>query len=230
MSFYRPAVVTLALAVVFCSVSLTSAQEKENPFANNILGTLANKQMAAELDLLDQQQENINQLLKEFGRIRHEVGQDMKAQWEAASDAEREEIGKQYWQRVEEGRLIIAEQMKAELLPHQIDRLEQLSAQRMMLEGKGRESAGLLGDQMIEYLNIGPEQKKRIEAKSNKLKKEVSEKIRKILEQAKEDLLAELDTTQKAKYEKLVGDPVAEQSDFADPRKESRKPGKGKRK
>jgi len=208
----------MVVVIGFSSVCL-NAQEKANPFATNIIGTLANKQMAAELDLLDEQKENIDQLMKDFGRVRKDIGQDMKPLWDVAGEAERKELGKEYWRRIEDGRLQIVEKMRAELLPHQLDRLEQLSAQRMMGEGKGRESAGLLSDQMIDYLNIDQAQKTRIEQRSEKLKKEVGEKIRKILEEAKEELLNELTADQKTKYEKLIGDPVAE-------KKETSKPGK----
>ena len=109
--------------------------------------------------------------------------------------------------------------MKDNLLPHQIDRLEQLSAQRMMTEGKGRESAGLLSDPMINYLEIDNTQKQRIQEKSERLKKEVGEKIRKILEDARLELLAELTSKQKKKYEKLVGEPIVEESDDKKPKR-----------
>ncbi len=205
-------ILAIALSLGVVCVSNSNAQEKKNPFADNIIGTLANPKMAAELELLEEQQESIKELMEEFGKLRHEVGQDMKEIWEAAGDEERKEIGEEYWRRVEEGRLEIVKQMKANLLPHQIDRVEQLSAQRMITEGKGRESAGLLSDQMINYLDIGEKQKQRIQDKSAKLKKEVTEKIQKILEDAKQELLAELNADQKKKYEKLLGDPVENES------------------
>jgi F0F1-type ATP synthase membrane subunit b/b' len=205
-------ILAIALSLGVVCVSNSNAQEKKNPFADNIIGTLANPKMAAELELLEEQQESIKELMEEFGKLRHEVGQDMKEIWEAAGDEERKEIGEEYWRRVEEGRLEIVKQMKANLLPHQIDRVEQLSAQRMITEGKGRESAGLLSDQMINYLDIGEKQKQRIQDKSSKLKKEVTEKIQKILEDAKQELLAELNADQKKKYEKLLGDPVENES------------------
>lgn len=205
-------ILAIALSLGVVCVSNSNAQEKKNPFADNIIGTLANPKMAGELELLEEQQESIKELMEEFGKLRHEVGQDMKEIWEAAGDEERKEIGEEYWRRVEEGRLEIVKQMKANLLPHQIDRVEQLSAQRMITEGKGRESAGLLSDQMINYLDIGENQKQRIQDKSSKLKKEVTEKIQKILEDAKQELLAELNADQKKKYEKLLGDPVENES------------------
>lgn len=203
----------IASAIVLVSSSLLAAQEKKIPFADNIIGTLANPKMAGELELLDEQKENIDELMKEFGQLRRDIGTDMKDQWEAAGDEERKELGKKYWRRIEDGRLEIVREMKANLLPHQIDRLEQLSAQRMMNEGKGRESAGLLSDQMIGYLGIGEIQKQRIEDKSKKLKDEVTKKIQKILEDAKRELLAELNSEQKAKYEKLTGSPIDDAND-----------------
>lgn len=212
MSFGKITSLWLAVVFVVCSVSVSVAQDKESPFATNILGTLSNPKMAAELELLDDQKDSIKQLMNEFGQIRNEVGESMKEEWEAASDEHRKELGKEYWRRIEEGRLDIVKQIKANLLPHQIDRVEQLSAQRMMTEGKGRESAGLLSDPMISYLEINDTQRQRIQEKSDRLKKEVGEKIRKILEDAKLELLAELTSKQKKKYEKLVGEPIVEES------------------
>jgi len=215
----------VGLVVVFASATCSHAQAKKNPFANNIIGTLANPKMQRELELVDDQQESINALMEEFGQIRRDVGRDMKERWEAASDEDRKELGKEYWSRVEEGRLEIVKQMKSNLLPHQIDRLEQLSAQRMMREGKGRESAGLLSDQMINYLDISEDQRLRIKEKSEELKKEVSKKIQQILEDARQELLSELNPAQKGKYEKLVGEPAAEDDGDGDrkPRKDSRR-------
>ena len=223
MSFKNLFAFCLALLFFIGSTTFSSAQEKKNPFASNIIGTLANPKMQRELELLDEQRDSIKELMDEFGQIRREIGEDMKERWEAASDADRKELGKEYWGRVEEGRLEIVEQMKANLLPHQIDRLEQLSAQRMMGEGKGRESAGLLTDQMIDYLDISAEQKRRIEAKSAELKKEVSKKIQQILEDAKKELLAELNADQKGKYEKLVVEPAADDDDDDDDRDRKRR-------
>jgi Spy/CpxP family protein refolding chaperone len=194
-------------------VAQSEAQESKVPFADNIIGTLANPNMAKELDLLDEQKEIMEGLMKEFGQLQHSVGSDMKERWLAAGDEDRKELEKEYWGRIEEGRLSIVGQMKDNLLPHQIDRVEQLSAQRMMLEGKGRDSAGLLSDQMLSYLNITDKQKQRIENKSRELKKEVTKKIQKILEEAKQELLSELDAEQKRKYEKLLGDPVTNDND-----------------
>ena len=218
---------SLSLVLILSSATFSSAQEKKNPFASNIIGTLTNPKMSRELELLDEQKEKLQELLEEFGQIRRQVGEDMKERWEAANAEERKELGKEYWGRIEEGRLEIVEQLKANLLPHQIDRLEQLSAQRMMGEGKGRESAGLLTDQMVDYLDISAEQKRRIEEKSAELKKEVTKKIQQILEDAKKELLDELSAEQKGKYEKLVGDPVAEDDDDDDRRDRNRRGKRG---
>ena len=226
MPFCKHLTFGVALLMVLVFVSNADAQKK-NPFANNIIGTLANKKMAGELELLDEQKESIDQLMREFGQIRREVGEDMKDRWEAAGDAEREELGKEYWRRVEEGRLEIVKEMKDNLLPHQIQRLEQLSAQRMMTEGKGRESAGLLSDQMINYLEINDQQRQRIQEKSERLKKEVGEKIRKILEDAKQDLLDELTIAQMKKYKDLLGEPAVDQSSNSD-RGEKKEKGRGR--
>ena len=229
MHFKNLFAVCVALVFIFVSATFSDAQEKKNPFASNIIGTLANPKMQRELELLDEQKESIKELMDEFGQIRREVGEDMKERWEAASDEDRKELGKEYWGRIEEGRLEIVQQMKANLLPHQIDRLEQLSAQRMMGEGKGRESAGLLTDQMIDYLDISAEQKRRIEAKSAELKKEVTKKIQQILEDAKKELLAELNADQKGKYEKLVGEPAADDDDDDKEERRDRNRRKGRR-
>ena len=218
MSCIKLLIVGVSLFCVVGNFSFLNAQDKSNPFADNIIGTLANPTLAAELELLDEQQKRIKNLLEEFGRMRGAVGEDLKDVWEAAANDEeqRKEIGKEYWRRIEEARLQIVKEMEANLLPHQIDRVEQLSAKRMMMEGKGRESAGLLSDQMIGYLDIGETQKQRIQDKSEKLKKEVTEKIQKILEDAKQELLAELTADQKRKYEKLIGESVDEKNDDDD--------------
>ena len=94
MSFKTSAAFGLAVALVVCSVSVSVAQDKESPFSSNIIGTLANPKMASELELLDEQRDNIHQLMHEFGEIRREVGEDMKADWEAAGDENGKSLAK----------------------------------------------------------------------------------------------------------------------------------------
>lgn len=89
------------------------------------------------------------------------------------------------------------------LLPHQLDRLKQVSRQTKMSR-LGAEQA--LTKHLAEELGISPEQKSRIQKKSKQLQEDLVKKIAELKAKAKEELLQELSKDQRKKLEDLLGD------------------------
>lgn len=95
------------------------------------------------------------------------------------------------------------ERIASVLLPDQLDRLKQVSRQTKMSR-LGTDQA--LTKHLAEELGITPDQKKRIQEKSKRLKKDLEEKIAALRAKAKEELLQELSKEQRGKLEELLGD------------------------
>ena len=92
----------------------------------------------------------------------------------------------------------------AVLLPHQSKRLNQISTQ---IEMKNRgDATALVGSRLAEELGIDDKQKKKIQKRSAEIKAELADKIAKLKEDARKELLRELKPDQRKKLNELVGE------------------------
>jgi len=122
-------------------------------------------------------------------------------------------------QIIEDLRKSQQEQIDQVLLPHQQDRLQQVSLQ-MQLKNSG--TAQTLSGQLAEKLGITPEQKQRLQKRSEELQKQIDEKLKQLRADAKKQLLDELTSAQRKKLEELIGDEFTPKSEDS----EHRFPGK----
>ena len=74
------------------------------------------------------------------------------------------------------------------------------------MQMKNRGTAGTLTGKLAEELGITGDQKKRIQERQKELQKQLQEKIEKLKADTREELLQELNSEQRAKLKKLVGD------------------------
>lgn len=89
------------------------------------------------------------------------------------------------------------------LLPHQKKRLEEISLHMKM---KRRGTSGALVDtELAKSLDIDEAQKERIRRKAIEVQKDLEEKIAKLREEARQEILDELSPAQKRKLEDLLG-------------------------
>lgn len=98
------------------------------------------------------------------------------------------------------------EEMKKEindiLLPHQVERLEQIANQASAQGG----ARSLLGGSLAEKLGITEDQKERLRSKAEELQQEMNEKIAKLRAEMQDELLSELTSDQRAQYQEMMGD------------------------
>ena len=203
---------TLFTAALFLS-NLTENASAQNalPYNNNIMASLSDQRVVRDLELMDDQLETIRELQKEFGENRKRIGEQFGELFRVAPKEEHQSLGKEYHEVTERDRLRIVAQIKEVLLPDQVKRLEQLTAQRKLRE-EGRNSAGLLAPQIIDYLEISKEQQERIRETSEEVRIRVTREIQAIIEEAKQEILDELTAKQKQRYEELVGPPLPEEA------------------
>lgn len=103
------------------------------------------------------------------------------------------------------------------LLPHQYERLKQISFQALE-KGYGL-VAVLRTPRIMEELDISNHQMSSLEEEAKRIEKKLAEDIETLKSKAREEMLDLLKPTQRAKYEKLHGDSFSsKQSDWGEPR------------
>ena len=184
------------------------AQEKIS-FDEFALNAMFNKQVQKELDLVDEQRAEITKQLNGLTEFRNKLSAELR-NMKSAGDAEQVLLNRRDEMREE----LKAQKKKVEsqvldiLLPHQQKRLREVSAQYVNREAmkQNKVSTGLLTPQMLEYLDVDNEQAKRIAERAEKIRKRLTEKIETLKKEAMEDLMKELSSKQKKKYQDLMGE------------------------
>lgn len=115
------------------------------------------------------------------------------------------------------------EQMESMLLPHQIQRLQQVALQTHM---KQAGTAGVLAsDKVAEELGLTNDQIERLKKRNKEINAKLQEDMAKLKEKAKEELLKELSLDQRTKLKEMTGDKYEPQSkDWEDRFKRFRRP------
>jgi hypothetical protein len=117
--------------------------------------------------------------------------------------AEQQEQFKKSQERLKAIRDDLAKEVEDILLPHQKKRLDEI-ALRMKMRRWGT-SGSLLNTELTKKLDITDAQKERIQRKAEEVQKELDEKIAKLREEARQDILAELSPDQRTKLKGLLG-------------------------
>ena len=184
------------------------AQEKPG-FDQFAINALFNKQVQRDLDLVEEQTKEISEYLKGLTEYRDKLASELRELKAAGQDQQalnqrRDEMRKE----LEKEKQKIQSQVMEILLPHQRQRLKQVSAQFMNREAmkESKVPTGLLTPKMVDYLEIDSKQAKRIEKRSQELAKELAKKVEQLKSEAIEDLMKELSPKQRKKYRELMGD------------------------
>lgn len=156
---------------------------------------LRNEAVQKDLELSDEQIELIEGLSQGRGGDRESI----MAELDGLSGEERME-------KIREIRDRRTEEMKKELddilLPHQIERLEQIANQASAQGG----ARSLIGGSLAEKLGITEDQKERLRSKAEELQREMNEKIAKLRAEMQDELLGELTADQRAQYREMMGE------------------------
>lgn len=160
---------------------------------------LNNPSVQKDLELVDDQVSRLAEINAEFSaKMQEQMGQ-------LQDDQGRFNLGR----AKELGELIRAlkERQKEEidniLLPHQQDRLKQVSTQMQM---KSMGTARALSGKLAKKLGITQEQKKRLQDRQKELQATMDKKMAELKANAKKELLKELTAEQRQKLKELTGD------------------------
>jgi hypothetical protein len=161
-------------------------------------GSLLNiPEIRQELDVMDSQMEQIKQARAEMEKsIKTQVNAIMSGGFDPSKAKEMAEI-------IQSQRSQIEEQVRAQLLPTQIQRLKEVA---LRLQMKQAGTVGLLGRKdVMEALEISDEQLDALKKKQEKLDAELKERFEALKKKAHEDLLRELKPEQMQKLEAMLG-------------------------
>lgn len=170
-----------------------------------------------DLELVDEQVSQLQEMQQDFSRELHNQLGDL-----SKGDLDKNRI-KDIGTLVSQLREKQKSQIKQLLLPHQLDRLKQVRLQRHM-EAAG--TAGALGGKIAEELGITDVQKQKLKEREQEIKKEMAAKMAKLRDEAREELLQVLDSTQREKLKQMIGEKFkSEPQDWSDQRKRFRRGG-----
>lgn len=151
-----------------------------------------------DIELVPEQRDQLKELDEAFAKRMKEQLAEMRAGGFAPDRSKA--IGETMKKMAEEKQAAV----RQILLPHQIDRLQQISLQSRM---KNSGASGVLADKKLaEELGITEEQQEKIRKRAEELAKELQAKIEALREETREELLQELTAGQREKLAKMIGE------------------------
>lgn len=198
----------LFACAVFCTL-VSNCRAQGQAAAGELIGALANKRFAEDIELVDSQQKRIVELVTTLSKFRDQLGEQKQLDFKNAPAKDREKIETAYKGKYEIFQSNIAIKARDTLLPFQIERVEQLIRQQERKNTRDLTSSNLFQQKIIDYLGVSEDQEKRLRDKSEKLNASIEQKIKKILKDANDELLDELTSDQRSKYMQLFGEPMA---------------------
>ncbi len=171
------------------------------------IGLLMRDDVRKELEIVDDQ-------VKKIQALGDEMREQMRDLYSGLRDLSQEERQAKFAELREKSAELqkeLSAKVDEVLLPHQRDRLKQIGLQMQM---RYRGTSGLLTDQLAEDLNITDEQKEKLRAKAEEVRKSLEEQIAKARAEARDELLEVLTPEQREKLKALLGDDFQTESNF----------------
>jgi hypothetical protein len=197
------------MACCFAVGEIYAQDKSKQPFGEFLLNALFDQRVQKELELVPDQKDQLKEVLDRVRNRRQEyIAELQKQKNQGASEDELQARQKEYVAQLEQLKKDSEADALKILLPHQRQRLKQVTAQVMMRESakKKKVPTGLLTQEMMEYLEIDEKQAGKIEEKVKQLQERLARQIKKLRDEATEDLMQELTAEQRKKYKQLMGD------------------------
>jgi Spy/CpxP family protein refolding chaperone len=171
-----------------------------------VLNLVQREEVQQELQLIDEQRDKLDDLVAD---ARQRIGNEMRdlfAGMQDLSNEERQERFNEIRTRIEKLNKESEADLKKILLPHQFDRLKQISVQqRIQQQG----AAALTSGDLAEAINLTDEQREKLERRAEEVQQELQQKIAQLRVEARNKMLDVLTPEQRAKLESLMGDSFA---------------------
>lgn len=209
-----PVAVFLGSCAVFLTSGLVSAQPGgRGPGGpggllggGGILNLVQREEVQQELELIDEQRDKLEDVVADARQRIGDELRDMFAGMQDLSNEERQEQFEKIRARVEKLNKESEGDLKKILLPHQFDRLKQISVQqRVQQQG----ASALTSGELAETLNLTDEQREKLEKRAAEVQQELQEKIAQLRLEARNKMLDVLTPEQRTKLQSLMGDAFA---------------------
>lgn len=180
----------------------------------NVMGLLAVEEVRAEIELTEEQQDDVRKAAEEARDNRPPRGE--RPNFREMSDEEREQFFAEMRERAEKRAQEAKEQLAEILLPHQLERLDQIALQ---IQGVG----ALANAEVAKKIGLDDEQVKTIQTEMQEARNGMREKIREMFaagdregmrekiealrKEVDEQVLAKLTDEQREKFAELKGEP-----------------------
>ena len=163
-------------------------------------GLLMDANIRKELELVDDQEAKLRAIGEEIGREMRDAFSGMRDLSPEERNARRDEMRTKF----QEMRAKMDGRIKDVLLPNQMDRLKQLNLQSQM---QRQGTAGALGnEQIVKELGLPEDQLQKLRDRAQQVERELREKIQKLREEARGDLMEVLTPSQQQKLKEMMGD------------------------
>lgn len=158
---------------------------------------LRSDEVRAELEILDEQQDQLRELEEE---MRGEMREMFRGRRGDGERPDREAMRARFEELREKAESRVAEVLSTQ----QMERLKQINAQVQIDRGGAR---ALMGGPLAEQLDLTDDQKKQLREKSQEIQAEMQKKMQAARAEAREQLMQILTSEQRAKLESITGEP-----------------------
>lgn len=170
---------------------------------NSPLSIINDANVIAELELVDDQVEALNELQGEMRNVFRESFAGMRDRFRE-KDVDREALMQEIRDKIQSEMEGVTDGLNEILLPHQMTRLQELSFQAEVKRGG---TQGLLSNPRVkEQLGLTDDQIKEIKDKAESVKVDLEKKIEALRESARDEVLSVLTSDQQSKIKEMLGD------------------------
>ncbi len=204
----------ILLCVIGMANGLTHSQQPTtesldgNPFADKMVNALFDRRVQKDLELVDDQKQQLKSLMDEIQAKRKTMATTLKEFAQSASEGEIEEKRNELVASFEAFKNKYYQSVTKVLLPHQQERLGQLTAQLMIRDAQNKYPVSVLAPEMKKFLDIDEKQAEAIKKKAIEVRERLAKQVKELTDKAKAELMDQLTAEQRKKYQKLIGDPL----------------------
>lgn len=198
--------VAMAAVALLCSDASAQFRGGGGPggmMGNSSLGLINDKNVVAELELVDDQVEALNDLQDEMRNIFRESFSGMREKF-SDKNVDRESLMQEIRDKIQSEMASVETELNEILLPHQVTRLEELSFQ---MQASRSGTQGLLTNPKVkERLGLTDDQIHEVEEKAEQVRADLEKKIEDLRASARDEILSVLTSDQQAKIKEMMGD------------------------
>lgn len=165
---------------------------------------LFNPQVQEELDLVEDQIESLRDVGDQSRDIMRNAFSGMREKFADMSREERDEMMTTIRAKITEDMKAIDEKVGELLVPHQLERLDQIVVQSKMT--RDGTAAALGSDDVREKLGLTDEEVEALKKKQEEVTKKLEEKMKKLKEEARDEILSVLPADKQKSIKDMLGD------------------------